>query len=271
MSALAVAAVNPGLRSSVGKALSLLRSFDRYPGGARLTELANDAGLARSSTHRLLGALRTAGLVDREGMDWYLSPSLVLLGAGAARGEANVLREVALPFMADLYEATKENVHLAFLSGVDVVYLEKLYGHASWPAPSRVGHRLPAYASALGKCLLAHAETDVVDAVLGGPMKRLTPMTTATPGALARQLKTVGATGVAIEREEAREGLACVAAPIRTSSGHVVAAISIGGRSGRFRPEAFAAVTRRAAESISARLGPSSDLLRDNRPVSAGA
>jgi DNA-binding IclR family transcriptional regulator len=173
------------------------------------------------------------------------------LGAMALGDNARTLRETAMPFMYELSHATRQTVHLAVLDGCDVVYLEKLHGHTTVVVPSRVGSRLPAHASALGKVLLAHTPPGQVAAVLKRPMRRLTPRTVSAPNQLAGALEQVRRDGLAHDYEEVREGVSCVAVPIRGASGSVVAAVSVCGWTRDLRGGRLDRVTLRAAHAIS--------------------
>ncbi|MEU1519859.1 IclR family transcriptional regulator [Streptomyces sp. NPDC005811] len=247
--------------SSVDKAVSLLIAFSHTSGGATLTELAREAGVSKSTAHRLLGMLRSAGLVDRDEMDWYLRSPVLRLGALALRGEAGILREVALPYMTELYEETHENVHLALLEGDEVVYLEKLYGHRSTPAPSRVGHRVPCHTSGLGKAMLAFSGEPAVRRVVADGLRPASARSVTVPGVFLRQLEAVRTDRVAYDREETWLGLTCVAAPILGPSGRPVAAISVAGCSRTMNLDALAPKVRAAATQIGRKTGPDVDLL----------
>ena len=86
------------------------------------------------------------------------------------------LREVAAPFLQDLYAATGDTVHLAVREGNRALYVERLSGKASVPVVSQVGGRLPLHTTGVGKVLLAHAPPDVVRQVLGSPDPRDAPL-----------------------------------------------------------------------------------------------
>jgi DNA-binding IclR family transcriptional regulator len=160
-----------------------------------------------------------------------------------------------MPFLQDLYERTHETVHLGVREGHEVVYIAKIGGHRQAKAPSRTGGRMPMHCTAIGKVLLAHAGEDEQAAVLTGPLERRTPHTVIAPGILRRQLSTAVETGVAYEREESTPGLLCVAAPVLKPDGRtVVAAISVTGPVGRFRPEAHETAVRAAATALGSTL-----------------
>lgn len=157
------------------------------------------------------------------------------------------MREIALPFMGDLYAATHEVVSLAVLDGTDTVWLEQLSGRLAPPVPSRVGGRLPAHVTAAGKVLLAHAG-DVVDSLR---LERHGPAKITDPDLLRAELRTVRERGIAINREESRRGVLGVAAPVVTRDGVVVAALALAvARRSRSSPEAMAPAVRTAALSL---------------------
>lgn len=250
-----------GSSSSVTKAISLLTAFNSTSGGATLTELAKMAGVPKSTAHRLLGMLRDAGLVDREGMDWYLCAPMIRLGAIALRGGAGVLREVALPYLSELYELTHENVHLGVLDGTEVVYLDKIYGHHSMSTPSRVGSRLSAHTSGLGKAILSRSDKATIRRILEGGLRPATTRSIVLPGMFLRQLEVARHDGVAFDREECRDGLVCVAAPIVGPSGRAVAAISVAGSARTLKIDHIAGAVRNAAIHVSRKAGPDVELI----------
>jgi DNA-binding IclR family transcriptional regulator len=156
-----------------------------------------------------------------------------------------------MPFLQDVYERTHETVHLGVAEGREVVYIAKIGGHRQAASPSRTGGRMPLHCTAIGKVLLAYADADQQHEVLRGPLERRTPRTVVAPGVLQRQLTAVLETGVAFEREESTLGLLCVAAPVLDATGtETVAAISITGPVGRFRPESHIDALRAAATGL---------------------
>jgi DNA-binding IclR family transcriptional regulator len=114
---------------------------------------------------------------------------------------------------------------------------------------------MPMHSTAIGKALLAHASPEIRTAVLTGPLPRRTPHTVVAPGLLEQQLDRVLETGLAYEREESTPGLLCVAAPVLDpGSGAILAAVSVTGPVGRFRPEAHATAVRAAATALGSTL-----------------
>lgn len=211
-----------------------MRLFDalyRAEGAVPLAELARRAGLPKTSTHRLAEELCKHALLERTDGGYRLGMRLFELGAGVPPQRA--LREAALPLMADLREATRCTVHLAILDGTEVVYVQILASPGSSRLPSRLGGRLPAHATGVGKAILAFSPPEVVAARVDAGLRRLTPRTISTPGALARELESIRTHGIAYDREESTVGIHCVAAPVFDAQDRVVAALSVTGRSTR--------------------------------------
>ncbi|MER6330455.1 IclR family transcriptional regulator [Streptomyces sp. NPDC014983] len=237
----------------LGKALMILRAFGPADSVLPLAELVRRTGLAKGSVHRVAADLVRHRLLDKGEHGYRLSGGLFELGLRASA--ERTLVELAMPFLQDLYERTHETVHLGVREGREVVYLAKIGGHRQARAPSRTGGRMPVHCTAIGKVLLAHAAREERAAVLTGPLERRTPRTVVAPGMLRRQLSRVLESGVAFEREESTPGLLCVAAPVLGGDGQtVVAAVSVTGPVGRFRPESHATAVRAAAAALGSTL-----------------
>jgi DNA-binding IclR family transcriptional regulator len=213
-------------RSVISKVVSLLDAFGPGATELSLNDLARISGLPVSTTYRLASELVEWGGLERADRAGYrIGMRMWELGALAQRG--GTLREVALPFMQDLFEATRENVHLAVRDGLEALYVDTISGHESVRVRSRRGGRLPLHATGVGKVLLAHAPPEVVSAVMGGEMRRYTPYTVVAPGHLRRALADVRRHGVAYAREEMSLGSLSVAAPVMGSGQTVVAALAV--------------------------------------------
>jgi DNA-binding IclR family transcriptional regulator len=231
--------------SVLGRALTLLTAF--RPGDAELSlaELARRTGIPKATAHRLLTELARWDVVERTPTGLRLGMRLFELGQLAPRQRG--LREAAAPYLADLFEATHETVHLAVLDGIEVVYVQKLDAVAGPRIPSRIGGRMPAYCTGVGKAMLAFSAPDRLEEVLAAGLVRRTPRTVIAPGLFQRELATVRLRGVAEEREESAVGIACVAAPVLDLGGRALAAISITGWAYRLDTARFAPAVRTAA------------------------
>ncbi|MEV7085539.1 IclR family transcriptional regulator [Streptomyces sp. NPDC093085] len=238
-------------RAAVDKAISLLVALgDRASNGAGVTELARRARLSKSTAHRVLGMLERNGVVERVGTDYRLGERLHHLGRAVYAPDSDGVRDLLLPYLSDLYEATRETVHLSVLNDTHVVYLAKLYGHRSPPVPSRIGGRLPAHATAVGKVLLAY-DSEAVERALGEPLASFTDRTIHRPDELLTELDLIRRTGVAFDDEEYQPGLVCVAAAVLGRSGRPVAALSVAGRRARTDTRRLSGDVRRVAAAAS--------------------
>jgi DNA-binding IclR family transcriptional regulator len=214
----------PARRSVTARALSLLATFDSAHRSQTLSELARRSDLPLATAHRLVSELVEWGaLVRRDTGEYVVGRRLWSLGLLAPTQTG--LRELASPYLHDLFGATGATVHLAVLDGVHALYLDRLAGHASVPVISEVGGRLPLHATGVGKVLLAHAP-DHVRAVALARLTRHTRYTVTQPGVLARQLDRVRAEGVATTSEEMTLGACSVAVPVRAGN-RVTAALGV--------------------------------------------
>ena len=238
------------LDTSVGKALALLDAFRASDRPMGVTELARIAQLPKSTAYRLLAILREWGYVDRDGSDYFLGAHLFELGNFVPYCQPRGLREVALPHLARLYEATHETVHLAVLEDTDVLYIEKISGQSSTALPSRVGDRFPVEGAALGKAMLAFSDRDAVVKVLTRGLQRMSPYTIVQPDRFVDHLNVIRREGVAFDREESMIGLACVAAPVLGRDRKAIAAVSLAGPTHRFQPDDHVTRVKEAASNI---------------------
>ncbi|MER7548303.1 IclR family transcriptional regulator [Actinomadura sp.] len=233
----------------VGRSAAILGAFGAEDGALGVSELSRRTGLPKSTVHRLVRALTAHGLLDRSGSRVRLGLRLFELGQLVPLRRD--LRAAALPFMADLRDATHQIVHLAVLDGPEVVYLEILRSADAPAMPSRVGGRLPAHATGVGKAMLAFSPPETVDAVIAAGLPRLSRRTIVLPRLLRRELEGIRAAGCAFDREESGDGVVCAASPVFGSDGAVVGALSISGWSTGMKLERMAPAVRTAALALS--------------------
>ena len=242
----------PPTRSVLLRALGVIDAFGHHDWEVSLAELTRRTGLPKPTVFRIVNALVDWGALERVGSGYQLGVRLFMLGERVPR-EAS-LRELALPYLEDLYEATHENVNLGVLHGVDVLYLARVTGHRSSDVILRVGDTLPAHSTSSGKALLAHAPRETVQQVLDAGLQRLTSRTVVLPGMFLKQLRTIAEQGYAVNDEETHTGVVSVAAPVFDKDGLAVAAISVTGRAGRVDPHRLAPAVRTATLGLGRRL-----------------
>lgn len=252
---------DPG-RSVTARALSVLNAFDIGHVRLTLTEIARRADIPLATAHRLVGELETWGALDRDGNGRY-AIGLRLWEIGLLAPVHASLRQVALPFMQDLYESTGENIHLAVRDDTEAVYVEKLSGKRSTPIISRSGGRLPLHATGVGKILLAHAPSALVQKYCEGVLARHTPYTIVEPGRLMRELHTVRSRGFAQTSEEMTLGSCSAAVPVRDPSGEVIAALGVVVQSVRADTSKLVRPLLPTAEAIRQRLAVRNHMIMD--------
>ena len=238
-----------GGRSVTSKVVAILDAFSPETPRLSLQALAERTGLPQSTTYRLATELVEWGGLERGTGGYQIGLRLWEIGALARRGEQ--LRDIALPFMQDLYDATRENVHLAVLDGHEALYIEKITGRRATRVITRRGGRLPLHATGVGKVLLAHAPEELVAEVLSNSLKRYTAHTIVMPAQLRRKLADVRRAGLAFAFEEMTVGSVSVAAPIFSSPDTVVAALALVVRASRNDVKRLAPAVRATAISLS--------------------
>ncbi|MBS2966085.1 IclR family transcriptional regulator [Actinocrinis puniceicyclus] len=241
--------------SAAERLLAVLAAFDRSAPALSLTEISRRAGLTLPTAHRLVGLLAAWGALERDASGMYhIGLRLWEIGALAPRGLA--LREAAMPFLEDLYEATHENVQLAVRDAMEVVYIERISGRSAVGVLARVGEHWPLHATGVGLVLLAHSEPGVQEEYLAAAqLASFTPHTITDPAALRRMLAEVRRCGFAVSDRQITDDALSVAAPVHDASGDVVAAVSVIVPRAGARPNTLAPPVRLAGLGISRALG----------------
>lgn len=234
--------------SVLGKVRRILEAFSLDDDTVSLSELARRTHLAKASVHRLAQELVLWGMLERRNGEYSLGMRLFEVGQRVPR--QRILRELARPFMEDLLQATGETIHLALLDGLEVLYLEKVSGHAQISRPSRVAGRMPLHCTATGKALLAFGPRTLIDDVVAGGLTRTTPRTTVAPGILTQELQRAREMGYAVEYEQARLGYMSVAIPLVGATGVTVAALAVTAPLSRGKVEWFAGLLQRVGRHM---------------------
>jgi IclR family transcriptional regulator, acetate operon repressor len=235
------------------RVVAVLGAFKGEENAVGPAELARRVGLPKSTVHRIVAALVAEGLLERHAAQVRLSVRLFEIGQRVPR--QRVLRDAARPYMHDLLEATRQTVHLAILEGSQVVYVDILAAPGGPPLPSRVGGRLPAHVTGVGKAMLAFSPAETLRTVLEGNLSRVSERSTVAPGLLAKELARIRESGVAYDHEESGQGIVCAASPVLAGS-EVLGALSVSGRSTSIRLASVAPAVRTAALALSRTLGP---------------
>lgn len=238
----------------VGRVLDVLGAFTAEHPALTLSELSRRAGLPLSTAHRLTRELVERGALERDSSGAY-RVGLWLWEVASLAPHGTGLRENALPFLEDLYEATHQHVQLAVLDGSEVVYVERISARTAVKIMSRVGGRLPVHATGVGLVLLAFAPPEVQERVLAAPLKRYSGKTITEPERLRRVLADVRRDGYALSDGQIEPEVLSVAAPVYGEADTVIAAISIVVPAEGAEPRALVPAVRAAARGISRALG----------------
>lgn len=232
-------------RSVLGRIDSILRAFDDSDQVLSLHEITLRTGLPKSTAYRMVEQLSQMGWLERDFSGYRVGMRLFEIGGLATRRRR--LTEAALPHLHALSVSTGFAVQLGILDGPEVVYLHRI-APGDFSLPTREGGRQPAHCTALGKAMLAF-DPETADEVLERELPRRTSTTLTSPDDLAAELARVAEDGLAFDLEEAYEGLACVAAPLR-NSGRAIAAVSVTGPADRIDLLAVAPHVQSTAQAI---------------------
>ena len=255
----------------VDKALDVLEWVAKQDDvNPKLTEITAGLGLPKATVHRMLLMLRQRGYVDQDERSGY-TLGLKCFEMGEHWSRRFNLRTFARPFLEKLNAELAETVQLAIYDHGDAVYVDKIESPKlviARPDPSR---RAPATVVATGRALLAFQPVGELETQLDRPMPKYTPFTPSNRDEAAAVLDEVRANGYAVNEQTYRDGICGLAAPIRDSTGGVIASVGVIVPVYRFvegRAEYREAVTRTAVE-ISAALGGPSILITSTRRISA--
>jgi IclR family transcriptional regulator, pca regulon regulatory protein len=217
---------------SLERGLAVIRAFDRTHPELTLSEVATSTGVTRATARRFLRTLMDLGYVRSDGRRYALSPRVLELGYAYLSGLS--LPEVAEPHLEALVAEVNESSSVSVLDGPDIVYVARVPTSRIMTVAISVGTRFPAYATSMGRVLLAGLSEDALSEYLAGiAIKPLTAHTIGSTAALRAELTKVRVQGWALVDQELEEGLRSVAAPIRDRSGHTVAAVNVSAHASR--------------------------------------
>jgi DNA-binding IclR family transcriptional regulator len=240
-------AVPEAQRSVLDRADVILGAFDAEHIDLSLLGIVVRTGLPKTTVHRAVHKLVCLDWLEHhEGR--YSIGTRLLEYAGLSWAHA-VLRKAALPVMHRLQACTKETVHLAVGNGRDIVYIEKLPARAPMADVTRVGARLPAYCTGLGKAILAFSDAPP-ESIRPRTMAARTPHTIVSSHTMEDELARVQDEGVAYDREEFRLGVECIAVPLQQTNNLCTGAISITAPTHKLRLRLLAPALREAAADI---------------------
>ena len=217
---------------AVDRAASLIDLVVRAEGPLSFTELADETGLARSTTSRLLAALERTELLERDASGMYVAGPLFALHAALHDPWPQIAR-LSMPVLERVGSLTGETVHLGVARGADVVHIAQVESTYLLSARDWNQVDVPPHCSSLGKVLYAYGCLPLPTE----PLERRTDATVATCEALEQQLATIRRTRYATTLDELEVGLAAIAAPVEGNDG-VIAALGVSGPTARLHDRA---------------------------------
>ncbi|MDT8385486.1 MAG: IclR family transcriptional regulator [Gammaproteobacteria bacterium] len=238
----------------VDRAVFLLDALSQYDHPVSLKFLAADTLLHPSTAFRILGALVTHGLVEKDKLGDYRLGTRLLGWGDRVRSRLD-LRVEARPIMEWLRDAVGETVNLTLQEGDEVVYVERMVGRRAIRVEQVIGSRAPLHVTAVGKLMLGdmgeQAWNDYAERT-GLPM--FTDNTVGTREQLGEQIRAAMRNGYALDNEEAELGVGCIGVVVRDASAAVVAGLSISAPIER-RSDEWIALVQQAGQRLSAQLG----------------
>lgn len=239
-------------KSVTGRVFAVLDSFDAGHRRQSLAAISRRTGLPLTTVHRLVHELeKHEALVRGTDGDYEIGSKIWRLGTLSSVHVE--LREVALPYMEDVYELGNDAVQVAVLDGLRCLIVDRIAGSRTISVLSKPGSRLPLHATGVGKVLLAFGGSDLQDAVFGS-LDRYTDQTITDAATLRSQLATITSQGFAITREELVPGATSVAVPLRGKGGTVIAALGVVSSSDNTEISRMVPVLQITAAAISKKL-----------------
>ena len=212
-------------KSVTGRAFAVLDTFDAAHRHQNLANIARRAGLPLTTVHRLVGELVTQGALTRTADGTYeIGTKIWRLGILASLHSD--LREIALPYMEDIYELGNDAVQIGVLDGFRCLIVERIAGSRTLSVISKPGARLPLHASGVGKILLAYGTKELQQAALDS-LDKFTGKTITNADVLEKQLKLIKLQAFAHSQEELTMGATSLAVPIYGYGNRVIAAMGI--------------------------------------------
>ncbi len=217
--------------STVDKALRIVELLEKK-GEMGITAIGKNLRLAPSTAHRLAASLAGHDFIAKDPATRRYRLGMGIFRIGSSVAARFGVRSAALPNMEILAERSGETVNLGVLVRDQLFYVEKIQNNDPIRVDLQVGHAVPAHCTALGKAILAWLPADAFDSLFSkSALERKTRRSIGDLAKLKKELAAIRQRGYSLDDSELVEGISCIAAPIRSSAGPAVAAISVAGPS----------------------------------------
>ncbi|MBL3669444.1 helix-turn-helix domain-containing protein [Streptomyces sp. M2CJ-2] len=261
--------LGPSFLQALARGLAALTALGRQHGGLTLAEAAEASGLSYPSTRRNLLTLSQLGYVEQRGRRFLPSPRVLELGY--ARLSTLTLADIAQLHLTELAGLVRESASLAVLDGAEVRYVARAATEQITSARITPGTRLPAYATSMGRVLLADLpEADRLEQIQTLRPQALTPHTLTSLDALAAALDRAAEKGYALVEQELEAGLRSLAVPVRDRSGRAVGAVNVALHAGPEPPEHTLDAVLPALRACAARIESDLAVASAGAPVQTG-
>jgi DNA-binding IclR family transcriptional regulator len=255
---------------SFHKIMTILDCFSTVDRSLSVSELAERSRLPHSTAHRLVVSLRQIGLLDQDGNRSEYRLGLKLFQLGSTVLINMDIQNEARPYMEMLGQEAEEGVHLCVFDGWRMSFVDRATGGRSGSQNSTIVMEVsPCHCTGVGKAALAFQPEETIERIIRLGLPAFTRHTITDPKILRNELAVTRERGYAIDLGEVEPSVRCVAAPIRNTSGKVIAAISISGNVKRLPDErlhALAPQVIKHANLISTRLGFHAEATRKPTP-----
>lgn len=237
---------------SIERGVHVLRAFGGHDSHLSVSAIAASVSLPRPVVRRILMTFQHLGYARTHNGLWSLTPRILELGAGYF-GTAS-LPEIAYPVMDEVVKATKETCSVGVLDGADVIHVARVEERRPLPDAVRVGTRLPAHATAVGKVMLANLTDDAINGYFAtASLERYTSQTICDVDLLRTRLEDVRLRGFDVSMEELHPGMLAAAVPIIVDGG-VVGAITVSSTTERESEESLTDVVVPLLRGAAARI-----------------
>jgi len=242
---------------NIARALKILESLAREEKGASISELAHRFEIPVNSTFRIIKSLEAYGYVEEENRRYFTTPRLLYLGYAGMSQKGLVQNSVDL--MHALRDDINETVMLGTLVSNEIVIIEQLPSFEFIKFTTDIGHRVPVYASAPGKAILANLPEQEQEAILSHiNFKRFNDNTIPGKKVMQEEIEKIGQDGFSVDNGEEVTGIICVAAPILDYRHYPVASIWVTGPDFRMKAKGLQHIGTTVADfsaQISKRFG----------------
>jgi IclR family acetate operon transcriptional repressor len=247
------------LPQTVERALDILEAFLDSNGALGITELSRRVNLNKSTTYRIIQALRKRGYINQDSQTNKYCLGYKILKIAYISLNKNKLREIARKYLEELSKKTSHTVQLTVLEGNEVVYIDQVEGTDIFQLRLQIGNRGPLHCTAAGKCILAFLEEGELEGIIHRcHLTRLTEKTITSVGHLRKELRVIKRVGFSFCDREYDNHLRSIGAPITGMESKVIGAVVLTAPSNRIKIKEvpyFGNMVKETGIKISAEMG----------------